>query len=56
MCIRDRLRDWITENYPDAKLIAESEFPMGNTLMDTDDAVDQLLERGVDAVIIGNAS
>jgi hypothetical protein len=50
------LRNWISENYPDATLIAESEFPMGNTLMDTDNAVDQLVERGVDAVIIGNAS
>jgi hypothetical protein len=50
------LRDWISEKYPDATLIAESEFPMGNTLMDTDNAVDKLVERGVDAVIIGNAS
>lgn len=50
------LRDWIAQNHPSATLIAESEFPMGNTLMDTDEAVDQLEARGVDAVIIGNAS
>lgn len=50
------LRDWIAEHHPDTTLIAESEFPMGNTLMDTEDAVEQLVSRGVDAVIIGNAS
>jgi hypothetical protein len=50
------LRDWLAENYKDVTLIAENEFPMGNTLMDTDEAVDQLEARGVDAVIIGNAS
>ena len=41
------LRDWLAEQYPTATLIAESEFPMGNTLMDTEEAVDQLeAERG----------
>jgi hypothetical protein len=50
------LRDWVAKRYPDATLIAETEFPMGNTLMDTENAVDQLQARGVDAVIIGNAS
>ena len=50
------LRDWLAARYPDATLVAESEFPMGNTLMDTEDAVDRLQARGVDAVIVGNAS
>ena len=50
------LRDWLDEQYPTATLLAESEFPMGNTLMDTEEAVDQLEASGVDAVIIGNAS
>ena len=50
------LRDWLAEQHPTATLIAESEFPMGNTLMDTEEAVDQLEASGVDAVIIGNAS
>ena len=50
------LRDWLAEQYPTAMLIAETEFPMGNTLMDTEEAVDQLEASGVDAVIIGNAS
>ena len=50
------LRDWLAEQYPTAPLIAESEFPMGNTLMDTEEAVDQLEASEVDAVIIGNAS
>lgn len=50
------LRDWLAQRYPDATLIPENEFPMGNTLMDTEEAVDRLQARGVDAVIIGNAS
>ena len=50
------LREWLSEHEPTATLIAENEFPMGNTLMDTDEAVDQLVAHGVDAVIIGNAS
>ena len=50
------LRDWFAEHHPDTTLVAETEFPMGNTLIDTDECVDKLEARGVDAVIIGNAS
>ena len=50
------LRKWLAENHPNATLIPEAEFPMGNTLMDTEEAVDQLEAAGVNAVIIGNAS
>ena len=50
------LRKWFAEHYPSATLIPEYEFPMGNTLMDTEEAVDQLETAGVNAVIIGNAS
>ena len=50
------LRDWLAENHPSATLIPETEFPMGNTLMDTEETVDQLEAAGVDAAIIGNAS
>ncbi len=50
------LREWLSENHPSSTLLPESEFPMGNTLMDTEEAVDLLEARGVDAVIIGNAS
>ena len=50
------LREWLSIKYPTANFIAETEFPMGNTLMDTEETVDQLESRGVDAVILGNAS
>ena len=50
------LRDWLGRHHPDAKLIAETEFPMGTSQIDREDTVDRLEARGVDAVIIGNAS
>jgi hypothetical protein len=50
------LRDWLAKHQPDAILIPETEFPMGTSQIDRDDTVDQLQARGVDAVIIGNAS
>ena len=50
------LREWFSINYPRAILIPETEFPQGNTLMDTEETVDQLQIRGVEAVVIGNAS
>ena len=39
-----------------AEVIPETEFPMGNVPIDRDETVDQLVTRGVDAVLIGNAS
>ena len=50
------VRQWLRANYSDIELLDEHEFPIGNTLMDTEDTVEQLLARGVDAVIIGNAA
>lgn len=48
--------DYLEETYPGITVIPESEFPMGNTLMDREETVDMLTARGVDAVIVGNAS
>ncbi|MCB1739166.1 MAG: hypothetical protein KDK91_02270 [Gammaproteobacteria bacterium] len=50
------LREWLTSQHDDITLIAENEFPMGNNAIDTEETVDLLQSRGVDAVIIGNAS
>lgn len=50
------IREKLQAVYPDATFIAETEFPMGTRQMDTDETVDMLVERGVDAVIVGNAS
>ena len=50
------IRDYLEETYPGITVIPESEFPMGNTLMDREETADMLAARGVDAVIVGNAS
>ena len=50
------IREKLQAVYPDATFIAETEFPMGTRQMDTEETVDMLVERGVDAVIVGNAS
>ena len=46
----------LQERYPDATFIPETEFPMGTQQIDTDEAVDMVVARGADAVIVGNAS
>ena len=50
------LREYLAERFPDATLVPETEFPMGNTLIDTEEFVDALQARGVEAAIVGNAS
>ncbi len=39
-----------------ATVIPETEFPMGNVPIDREETVDQVVARGADAVLIGNAS
>ena len=39
-----------------ASVIPENEFPMGNVLIDRDETVSQVIARGADGVLIGNAS
>ena len=43
-------------NYPGIEVIPSAEFPMGNTAMDRDETADLLVERGSDAVVVGNAA
>ncbi len=50
------VREKLQAQYPDATFIPETEFPMGSREMDTEEAVDMIEARGVDAVIVGNAS
>ena len=38
------------------RVIPETEFPMGNVLIDRDETVDQVVASGADGVLIGNAS
>jgi hypothetical protein len=50
------LREMLEERYDNITIIPETEFPMGNTAIDRDETADMFVERGVDAVIVGNAS
>ena len=50
------LRELLENQYDNITVIPETEFPMGNTAMDTDAMADMMVQRGVDAVIVGNAS
>jgi hypothetical protein len=50
------LRDLLQERVKNIKIIPETEFPMGNSAIDTDQTADMFVEKGVDAVIVGNAS
>ena len=43
-------------NYPGIEVIPSAEFPIGNTAMDRDETADLLVERGIDAVVVGNAA
>ena len=49
------VREKLQARFPDATFIPETEFPMGSRQMDTEEVVDMLVARGVDAVIVGNA-
>ena len=50
------VREKLQAMYPDATFLPETEFPMGTRDMDTEETVDMLQARGVEAVIVGNAS
>ncbi len=50
------IRDYLETTFPNLEVIPETEFPMGSTAMDREETADMLLQRGVDAVIVGNAS
>ena len=50
------LKEMLEERFDKITVIPETEFPMGNTAIDRDETADMFVERGVDAVIVGNAS
>ncbi len=50
------LKKMLEARYDNITIIPETEFPMGNTAMDREETVDMMVARGVDAVIVGNAS
>lgn len=50
------IREYLETHFEGIEVIPETEFPMGSVLMDRDETADMLVERGVDAVVVGNAS
>ena len=50
------IREYLEANFEGIEVIPETEFPMGSVPMDRDETADMLVERGVDAVVVGNAS
>jgi len=50
--IEERLK----ERFPTATFIPYQELPQGNNLIDREETVDLIVEKGADAVIVGNAS
>jgi hypothetical protein len=50
------LKEMLEARFDTVKVIPETEFPMGNSLIDRDETADMFIEKGVDAVIVGNAS
>jgi len=50
------IREYLETHFPGIEVIPETSFPMGSTAIDRDETADMLVERGVDAVVVGNAS
>jgi ABC-type amino acid transport substrate-binding protein len=49
------IRELVQKQFPDAKVVPYSEFPVGIGPIDTDDAIAKLKAKGCQAVIVGNA-
>ncbi|OGA27521.1 MAG: hypothetical protein A3I01_13670 [Betaproteobacteria bacterium RIFCSPLOWO2_02_FULL_65_24] len=52
----ERIRGALERRLPDAKIIPFTEFPIGSERIDSESAIDLLLQRGCEAVITGNAA
>ena len=50
------LKERLEARYSDITVIAETEFPMGSRAIDADEVADMMVSKGVDGVIVGNAS
>lgn len=50
------VRERLAAAVPDITFLPETEFPMGSSAIDSEAAIDAVIERGADAVIIGNAA
>ena len=50
------LKEQLENRYPGVTVLPETDFPMGTGPMDSEATADLLQQRGVDAVIVGNAA
>lgn len=50
------LKEQLERRYPGVTVLPETDFPMGTGPMDSEETADLLQQRGVDAVIVGNAA
>ena len=50
------LRELLESRVGNITVIPETAFPMGNAAIDRDETADMIVEKGIDAVIVGNAS
>ena len=50
------IKDYLQTMFPGIEVIPETAFPMGSTAIDRDETADMLVQRGVDAVVVGNAA
>jgi hypothetical protein len=50
------IKGYLEANVSGIEVIPETEFPMGNTAMDREETADMFVARGVDGVVVGNAS
>ena len=50
------LRETLAAEVADLSNVAESELPQGTLAIDREETVDEVLARGADAVVVGNAA
>jgi hypothetical protein len=50
------VRELISEQVDNVTFLDEYQFPVGNTLIDTEETVDMVIAAAADAVVLGNAA
>ena len=50
------IREALRKRFPDLKIIPYTEFPVGSEQIEQEGVVEQLLQSGCQAVIVGNAA
>ncbi len=50
------LRETLAAEVAGIRIVAESELPQGTLAIDREETVDEVLARGADAVVVGNAA